>query len=322
MLKIQKPIQPKQILLLSGGWSLERDVSLKSGKAIYEALHALGHAVEVIDPKRNLKDFVHEIGQSFHGNGPELVFNALHGPWGEDGYFACVCDGLGLPYTFSGYQASVTARDKWLTKNIAIAHHVPVAKGHVMSLTEYRQHGWEIYPHVIKPLNEGSTFGVHKIHTRAEGNFIAHQWQHGHKLLVETFISGTELTVAVANGRVLGVSEIILASDDAIFDYQAKYLTKTQHITPARIPETISESLKQYAVKMHCALGCHSVTRSDFRWNNAEIHSKHQGIYYLETNTQPGLTPISLVPDAAMAQGISYEHLIEWIVQNASLPRV
>jgi D-alanine-D-alanine ligase len=299
------------ILVLMGGWSSEREVSLMSGAGVADALESLGHRVTRLDMDRNVAGRIAEAK-------PDLVFNALHGTPGEDGSVQGMLDLMGIRYTHSGMVTSVIAVDKQLTKQALVPHGIRMPGGHVVKSESLYLGDPLPRPYVVKPVNEGSSVGVAIV--TAGGNYgepigrdVAGPWQEFDELLAEPFIRGRELTTAVLGGRALGVTE--LKPKSGFYDYDAKYTDGlTEHVCPANIPPLIGEACLDMALKAHRLLGCKGASRSDFRWDDER---GVEGLYLLETNTQPGMTPLSLVPEQAKMLGMSYAELVEAIVQEA-----
>ena len=304
-------LSPLHVLVLMGGWSSEREVSLTSGKGVAEALEARGHRVTRLDMDRDVAAKIAEAA-------PDVVFNALHGVPGEDGTVQGMLDLMGVPYTHSGLATSVVAIDKQLTKHELVPHGVPMPGGRIVKSADLHAGDPLQRPYVLKPVNEGSSVGVAIV--TADGNYgnpIARDatgpWQEFESLLAEPYIRGRELTSAVLGDRALGVTELVPKS--GFYDFDAKYTDgMTEHVCPARIPEEIARLCCEYALRAHRLLGCRGVSRSDFRWDDER---GEEGLFLLETNTQPGMTPLSLVPEQARACGIDYAELVEIIVQDA-----
>ncbi len=302
---------PLHIVVLMGGWSAEREVSLMSGAGVADALDRNGHRVTRIDMGRDIAARLTETN-------PDLVFNALHGTPGEDGTVQGMLDLMGIKYTHSGLATSVIAIDKQLTKAALIPHGIRMPGGHVVKSASLFDSDPLPRPYVLKPVNEGSSVGV-AIVTQA-GNYgepigrdVPGPWQHFEELLAEPFIKGRELTVAVLGDRALTVTE--LQTNKGFYDYEAKYTEGlTTHVCPANVPADIAQAMLDTALKAHRVLGCKGASRSDFRWDDEQ---GIEGLFLLETNTQPGMTPLSLVPEQAKAVGISYDELVEIIVRDA-----
>lgn len=303
----------KRIAVLKGGWSPEREVSLNSGAACAKALRAKGYDVTEIDVGRDLASRLIDLK-------PDAAFNALHGQWGEDGCVQGLLEVMGIPYTHSGVLASSLAMDKQRTKLVLRSAGVPSPEGRVMSRHEAAGgHAMEP-PYVIKPNAQGSSVGVHIIRkgdNRPPAELTSDKWTLGDEVLVEKFIPGRELTVAVMGDRPLCVTEI--TTDLAFYDYEAKYAPGgSRHVLPAKIPAVIEERCLDLALLAHRALGCRGVTRSDFRY---DADASTEQVYFLEINTQPGMTSTSLTPEQAAHCGISFPDLCAWIIEDASCLR-
>lgn len=304
-------VKPLHIAVLMGGWSAEREVSLMSGNGVADALESLGHRVTRIDLDRDVAAKLAEAK-------PDVVFNALHGTPGEDGSVQGMLDLMGIRYTHSGMVTSVIAIDKQLTKQALVPHGIPMPGGRMVSREElYRQDPLP-RPYVLKPVNEGSSVGVaivtaesnvgNPIHPDARG-----PWQEFEELLAEPFIRGRELTTAVLGEQALGVTELKPKND--FYDYDAKYTDGlTEHVFPAQIPDDVAEACKRIALDAHRLLGCKGASRADFRWDDSQ---GVEGLFLLEVNTQPGMTPLSLVPEQARHLGIDYATLVQRIVEEA-----
>jgi D-alanine-D-alanine ligase len=306
---------PLHVAVLMGGWANERQVSLTSGAGVADALESKGHRVTRIDMGRDVALRLHEAK-------PDVVFNALHGVPGEDGTVQGMLDLMGLAYTHSGLATSVIAIDKQLTKQALVPHGIPMPGGRIVSREELYERDPLPRPYVLKPVNEGSSVGVAIVSADSNfGNPICPQaegpWQEFAELLAEPFIKGRELTAAVLDGpdgpRALGVTELIVAN--GFYDYENKYTAgRTRHIFPAKLPPEITALCEAYALKAHQVLGCHGTSRTDFRWDE---EAGEDGLFVLETNTQPGMTPLSLVPEQAAGCGISYADLVEMLCAEA-----
>jgi D-alanine-D-alanine ligase len=294
-----------------GGWSSEREVSLMSGKGVADALESLGHRVTRIDMDRDVAAKLHEVK-------PDVVFNALHGTPGEDGTVQGMLDLMGLKYTHSGLVTSVIAIDKQLTKQALIPHGIPMPGGRMVQVEELYERDPLPRPYVLKPVNEGSSVGVAIVTDEGNyGNPISAEakgpWQEFRELLAEPFIRGRELTSAVIGDKALGVTE--LKPKSGFYDYDAKYTDgMTEHVFPADIPDDIADACMRIACESHRLLGCKGASRSDFRWDDSQ---GVDGLFLLEVNTQPGMTPLSLVPEQARHLGISYAQLVQMIVEEA-----
>lgn len=300
------------VVVLMGGWSAERPVSLMSGNGVADALEERGFThVSRVDMDRN-------VATVLAGLRPDVVFNALHGSPGEDGTVQGMLDLMQIPYTHSGTTTSAIAIDKELTKAVLVPGGVRMPRGKMVESRALYEGDPMARPYVLKPVNEGSSVGVaivtdesnygFPISARAEG-----PWRHFDRLLAEPFIRGRELTVAVLGDRALCVTE--LKPKAGFYDFDAKYTDgMTEHVCPADIPPAIAEAMLAMALRAHQLLGCKGASRSDFRWDDEQGEA---GIYLLEINTQPGMTPLSLVPEQAKQQGIAYGELVERIIAEA-----
>lgn len=300
-----------KVAVLMGGWSAEREVSLTSGRGIAQACRSLGHDVTEIDMGR-------DVAQQLIAAAPDVVFNALHGTPGEDGTVQGVMDLLGLAYTHSGLTTSAIAIDKELTKRVLVPAGVPMPQGKVVASESLFDGDPLPRPYVLKPVNEGSSVGVAIVTDASNyGNPIRRDvpgpWQEFANLLAEPFIAGKELTVAVLGDEALAVTE--LKPHQGFYDYEAKYTDgMTVHECPAQLPPEIEAACLAHALTAHRALDCRGTSRSDFRWDPAQGLA---GLFLLETNTQPGMTPLSLVPEQAKYRGISYEQLVQRLIDMA-----
>ncbi|WP_173932084.1 D-alanine--D-alanine ligase [Chelativorans sp. Marseille-P2723] len=305
----------KHIAVLMGGFSSERPVSLSSGEACARALEAEGYRVTRVDVARDVARVLEDLG-------PDVAFNALHGPFGEDGTIQGVLEYLGLPYTHSGVRASAIAMDKEVAKLVAGAAGVPVAASRVMSRFDIvGEHPMEP-PYVVKPVAEGSSFGV-VIVREGQGRppqiLTSDDWRYGDRVMVERYVHGRELTCAVMGDRVLGVCEIV-PQGHSFYDYDSKYAPGgSKHICPAEISPNIYQRIQKLSLMAHRAIGCRGVSRSDFRYDDRL--PGEEGLVWLEVNTQPGMTPTSLVPDIASEAGIDFGSLLSWMVEDASCSR-
>jgi D-alanine-D-alanine ligase len=299
------------VAVLMGGWSAEREVSLMSGNGVADALEKNGYQVTRIDMDRNL-------GMVLEGVRPDVVFNALHGCPGEDGTVQGMLDLMQIPYTHSGLVTSVIAIDKEMTKQQLVPAGIPMPPGKMVKSKDIFEADPLPRPYVLKPVNEGSSVGVAIVTDQGNygnpiGRDVSGPWQEFDELLAEPFIKGRELTTAVVGGKALCVTE--LKPKAGFYDYDAKYTEGlTEHICPAEIPAEIEKLCLDYALRAHQVLGCKGTSRTDYRWDD-ELGA--DGLFVLETNTQPGMTPLSLVPEQAKQMGISYEELVEMIVREA-----
>jgi D-alanine-D-alanine ligase len=300
------------VVVLMGGWSSEREVSLTSGKGVAEALRGRGWSnVTELDMQRDVAAKLAELK-------PDVVFNALHGTPGEDGTVQGMMDLMGLKYTHSGLETSVIAIDKELTKMVLVPCGIRMPAGKIVSSESLHQEDPLPRPYVVKPVNEGSSVGVAIV--TEEGNYgnpigkdVEGPWKHFDELLAEPFIKGRELTVAVLGKDPLAVTE--LKPKAGFYDYDAKYTDGlTEHVCPAQVPYDVACAMMDMAARSHALLGCKGASRSDFRWDDEQ---GVEGIYLLEVNTQPGMTPLSLVPEQARHKGIEYGALVEQLIAEA-----
>jgi D-alanine-D-alanine ligase len=299
------------VAVLMGGWSNERPVSLMSGNGVADALEEQGYKVSRVDMDRN-------VAQVLAGLRPDVVFNALHGVPGEDGSVQGMLDLMGIKYTHSEMVTSVIAIDKELTKQRLVPGGIPMPKGTIVDSESLYAGDPLPRPYVLKPVNEGSSVGVAIV--KADSNYgdpisrdATGPWQEFDSLLAEPFIKGRELTVAVLGGKSLCVTE--LKPKSGFYDFDAKYTDGlTEHICPADIPKDIEDYMMELAQRAHELLGCKGASRTDFRWDD---ELGRDGVFVLETNTQPGMTPLSLVPEQAKHMGISYAALVDHLVKEA-----
>ena len=297
-----------KLALIKGGWSAEREVSLNTGQECATALRKLGYNVIEINAVSNLLNDLVSIK-------PDLIFNCLHGRWGEDGVIQACFEWLGIPYTHSGVLASALAMDKQKSRHMFNSIGLPIATGFVIKSEDLQCSHPMTVPYVIKPRNEGSSVGVHIIHdvSKKVNNFSEKLPEY---VLIEEFVPGRELTVTVMGNNTLEVTEI---ESPIWYDFNAKYsVGGSTHITPAKIPLDVKAACFDYALKAYNVLGCKGVARIDFRWN---CTLGVNGLVVLELNTQPGMTKTSLVPEQAKACDISFEDLCRWIVEDASCDR-
>lgn len=294
----------KRVAVLMGGWSSEREVSLVSGAAVTEGLRLAGYEAHPIDLVRDPRDLLERLMPT-----PDVVFNALHGRWGEDGTIQGLLDILAIPYTHSGLLASAIAMNKPQAKLVFERAGIPVAEHVVVSRHELAACDPMPRPYVVKPMNEGSSVGVRIVRNGANLGALDDGWSFGEQVMVERFIPGREFTVAVMGDRPLAVTEI--TTDRGFYDYDAKYAPGgSRHVVPAQVdPGVYAESLR-LALLAHRSLGCRGVSRADLRWDGERL-------YMLEVNTQPGMTPTSLVPEQAASVGISFAELVAWMVEHA-----
>lgn len=300
----------KKVLLVYGGFSAEREVSISSKDDIAEALKSKGYVVI----EHNLTD-AWALIDILRREKPDVVFNGLYGNWGEDGEIQGFLDMLQIPYTHSGMWASLVGMDKQLTKMIATQNGIKVARGQMMTFGTYLQNKnfWARKQHVVKPVADGSSVGVFLVMQPEDIEKVKYENQNI-KVLVEDYIAGRELTVMCLEGKAYNVTE--LKAENDFYDYEAKYTAgKTKHILPAEIPQEVRDTCRNYAETLHKALGCNTVSRCDFRYNPQD------GVVLLEINTNPGMTALSLVPEQARYFGVSYADLCAKLVENAAFRR-
>jgi D-alanine-D-alanine ligase len=297
----------KHVAVLMGGWSAERDVSLASGTACAKALRAAGYKVTEVDVDR-------EIAQKLAGLAPDVCFNALHGTIGEDGNIQGLLNVMGLPFTHSGVQASAVAMDKPKAKQVFDKAGLRCPEGVVCSVEDTLACCIYEPPYVVKPLNQGSSVGVHIIRQGDNHPPISIDWSFGDRVLVEKYIPGRELSVGVFDGEAFCVTEIL--SERGFYDYDAKYEDGgSVHVLPAELPDEITAEALSMASRAHKVLGCRGVTRSDFRFDDTQ--ERVGDLYLLEINTQPGMTATSLVPEQAAYRGMDFPELVSCMVEEA-----
>lgn len=305
----------KHVAVLMGGFSSERPVSLSSGNACADALEGEGFKVTRVDVDRNVAAVLAELR-------PDVCFNALHGPYGEDGTIQGVLEYLEIPYTHSGVLASALSMDKQQAKLVAKAAGVPVAEAKVLNRFEFGSAHPIKPPYVVKPVREGSSFGVVIVkENQAHPPQVigSSDWRYGDEVMVERYVYGRELTCGVMGNVALGVTEVV-PNGDTFYDYDAKYAAGgSKHVIPARISPNIYQKIQSLALKAHQAMGCRGVSRSDFRYDDR--FSENGEVIWLEVNTQPGMTPTSLVPEMAAHAGHSFGDLVRWMVEDASCSR-
>ena len=304
----------KHVAVLMGGWSSEREVSLRSGKACADALERRGYRVSRIDVAR-------DIATVLSGLKPDAALNVLHGSPGEDGTIQGVLEILGIPYSHSGVMASSVAMQKDVAKTVMAAAGVPVAEGRTVSRQEAAKAHVLPRPYVLKPVAEGSSVGVFIVteeHEHPPQELTRSDWTHGEMLLAERFIPGKELTCAVMGDRALDVIEIV--TGEKFYDFSAKYSPGgSKHILPASLLPVVYQEVRRLALTAHHALGCRGVSRADFRFDDRTDDAS--GLVVLETNTQPGMTATSLVPEMAAYEGMPFDRLVEWMVEDATCDR-
>jgi D-alanine-D-alanine ligase len=308
--------KPTHIAMLMGGWSSEREVSLRSGEACATALESQGFRVTRIDVGR-------DVGQKLAEVKPDLCFNALHGRFGEDGCIQGLLETMGIPYTHSGVLASALAMHKERAKAVLREAGVPVAESLVISREQAARAHAMTPPYVIKPPAEGSSVGVYIVRedqAHPPQELSSADWDLGEEVMVERYIPGRELTCAVMGEEALGVIEIRPAQGLTFYDYDAKYAPGgSEHILPAPLKPNLYQLVQKLSLAAHRALGCRGVSRTDFRYDDRE--NEGIGLVCLEINTQPGMTSTSLVPELANHSGRSFAELVRWIVEDASCER-
>ncbi|MBD8064183.1 D-alanine--D-alanine ligase [Devosia sp. PTR5] len=304
----------KHVAVLMGGWSNERPVSLMSGKACAAALTRAGYQVTEVDVGRDVAQVLAELK-------PDVAFNALHGPFGESGMIQGVLELLEIPYTHSGVMASSLAMNKHQAKILFKAAGIPVTDHMIVTRGEAARSHVMPPPYVIKPIADGSSFGVFIVKgdtSHPPQEILREDWNGGEEVMVERYIPGRELTCAVMGDVALGVTEIVINGN--FFNYEAKYSAGgATHVLPAQLKPKIYDKVQQFSLAAHAALGCRGVTRCDFRYNDAA--GEDGELVLLELNTQPGMTEMSLAPEQAAYAGHSFEELVSWMVEDASCNR-
>lgn len=308
-------MKSKHVAVLMGGFSSERPVSLSSGNACADELERVGYQVSRVDVGR-------DVGAVLSALKPDVAFNALHGPFGEDGTIQGVLEFLAIPYTHSGVLASALAMNKEQSKKVAKAAGIPVAESRILDRFTIRNEHPMAPPYVVKPVAEGSSFGVVIVkedQSHPPQIISSPEWRYGETVMVERYIHGRELTCAVMGDVALGVCEIV-PTGHAFYDYDSKYVPGgSKHECPAKVSPIIYQKIQRLALKAHQAIGCRGVSRSDFRYDDR--HSENGEVVWLEVNTQPGMTPTSLVPEIAAQAGHSFGELLSWMVEDASCLR-
>jgi len=297
-----------------GGWSSERPVSLSSGNACAEAAEKAGYGVTRIDVGKDIAEVLTKLK-------PDVALNALHGPYGEDGCIQGVLEILAIPYTHSGVLASALAMNKPKAKDVMKAAGIPVAESILMNRFEVAKAHVMAPPYVVKPPNEGSSFGVLIVREDAQHppqQLYADDWPHGDTVMVERFVAGRELTCGVRGNQPLDIIDIV--TEGRFYDYHAKYAAGgSKHILPARLLPDVYQNVRMLALRAHQALGCRGVSRADFRYDDRPGGSGE--LICLEVNTQPGMTATSLVPEMAAYAGMDFPALVRWMVEDASCNR-
>jgi D-alanine-D-alanine ligase len=305
----------KHVAVLMGGWSSERPVSLNSGKGCADALEQAGYRVTRVDVQRDIAEVLAKLK-------PDVAFNALHGPFGEDGSIQGVLEILGIPYTHSGVLASALAMNKARAKDVMKAAGIPVAESLLMHRLEVARAHPMPPPYVVKPVAEGSSFGVLIVREDAINppqQLFADDWGYGETVMVERYVAGRELTCGVRGDEAFDIIELVMA-DGGWYDYDSKYSDHgARHVIPAPLSPNIYQSIQNLAVRAHQALGCRGISRADFRYDDRPGGTGE--LVCLEVNTQPGMTATSLVPDMARHAGIDFPALVSWMVEDASCGR-
>jgi D-alanine-D-alanine ligase len=304
---VSGPLSGRHVAVLLGGLSSEREVSLVSGRECADALERLGAKVSRVDAGRDLAQVLSRLK-------PDVCFNALHGEWGEDGCVQGVLETLGVPYTHCGVLASALAMDKAKAKAVLAAAGVTVPGGGLFNRHDVARDHVMAPPYVVKPNAEGSSVGVFLVFDGANGppqEVVAPTWTFGEEVMVEPYIRGKELAVGVMDGKAMTVTEIVPRT--GFYDYDAKYAEGgSVHVVPAELPAHVTDKAKKLSEMAHAALGCRGVTRSDLRYDDI-----NDILVLLEVNTQPGMTPTSLVPEQAATQGVEFDRLVQWITEDA-----
>ena len=304
----------KHVAMLMGGWSAEREISLLSGKACADAAERMGYRVTRIDVGRDIASVLATVK-------PDAACNVLHGRPGEDGTLQGILEVMAIPYTHSGVMASAVAMQKDVAKTLFCAAGVAVPEGTVISRLQAAKSHAMSRPYVIKPLAEGSSVGVFIVtaeHAHPPQELTRHDWAYGEQVIVEKFVPGKELTCAVLGDQALGVIEIVPTT--RFYDYEAKYAPGgSKHLLPAPVSPIVYQEVRRLAVAAHRALGCRGVSRADFRYDDRT--DGPGGIVCLEVNTQPGMTETSLVPELAAHAGITFDELVRWMIEDASVDR-
>jgi D-alanine-D-alanine ligase len=304
----------KRVAVLMGGFSGEREVSLSSAQGVLAALQELGHEALPLDVTRDMGRFVQEL----QTHKPDVVLNILHGRWGEDGCIQGLLEMMDIPYSHSGVLGSALAMNKVVARKICAFHGIRVPEGVVAKFSDAAAGRVMDPPFVIKPIGEGSSLGVYIVLDKNTPLPTVEEWSFNDEVLIERYIPGREIQVAVLDGRAIGAIEIRPHGD--FYDYEAKYTDgKATHLMPAPLHETAYAQVLEWAATAHTALECRGVSRSDFRYDDTK--GEPGQLYYLETNPQPGLTPLSLVPEIAAHSGITYAQLVQWMIEDASCQR-
>ncbi|MBO7332066.1 MAG: D-alanine--D-alanine ligase [Alphaproteobacteria bacterium] len=302
-----------KVMVLAGGTSSEREVSLESGKGVLSAVGELGHVGFLYDLTEDISELIYVLNQEK----PDVVFNALHGRYGEDGNIQGLLNLLKIRYTHSGVLSSALAMDKRLAKIHLRNAGIPVAKDRLVNFHQLKEEQSFPYPYVIKPVNEGSSVGVFIIESKDDKELLLQSWPFGGAfVMMEEYIAGRELSVAVMGDQVLGIVELVPKA--GFYNYANKYTDGcTEHLIPAPLPPEYAQKISHYALKAHQALGCKGVSRTDFRYDDLN-KKKEPRIVALELNNQPGMTKLSLVPEIAKSVGISYKDVVSFLIEEAT----
>ena len=302
----------KKVLVLMGGMSSEREISLLSGTNVANALTSVGYHVVIHDLTADIDSLI----KTINSERPDVVFNSLHGKYGEDGCIQGLLNMLKIPYTHSGVLASSVGMDKEMTRQIVSKNGVSVPKGQLMTKAEFLKQS-PIKPYVIKPNDEGSSVGVFIIENKDDKELLLQSWPFGGAfVMMEEYIAGRELSVAVMGDQVLGIVELVPKA--GFYNYANKYTDGcTEHLIPAPLPPEYAQKISHYALKAHQVLGCKGVSRTDFRYDDLN-KKKEPHIVALELNNQPGMTKLSLVPEIAKSVGISYKDVVSFLIEEAT----
>ncbi|MBI2706705.1 MAG: D-alanine--D-alanine ligase [Proteobacteria bacterium] len=304
----------KKVAVLLGGFSVEREVSLSSGQGVVKALQELGHEAIPIDVTRDMREFV----QNLEIHKPDVVLNILHGRWGEDGCVQGLLEMMNIPYSHSGVLGSALSMNKVISRKICQSEGIRIPEGQVAKLADICAGRVMKPPYVIKPIGEGSSLGVYVILDETSPLPNLQDWPFEDEVLVERYIPGRELHVTVVGEKAIGAIET--RTPNSFLDFEAKYTEgKAEHLMPAPVHKDVYAEALSWGEKAHKVLGCRGVSRSDFRYDDTQ--GEPGLLYYLETNPQPGFTPMSLVPETAAHEGISYAQLVQWMVEDASCRR-
>ncbi|MGB0934923.1 MAG: D-alanine--D-alanine ligase [Alphaproteobacteria bacterium] len=303
------PPARKRIAVLLGGFNGEREVSLESGRQVLNAVRTLGHDVIEIDVQRDIAKLIQDLTPK-----PDMVVNLLHGTWGEDGHIQSILDILEIPYSFSDATSSALAMNKTLSKRVFQAAQLPVPEGVTIPVADAFDRKVMDFPYVIKPVNEGSSLGVYLVFEEKDIPSLPSDWAYGSEVMVETYIPGREISVAIMGDEAIGAME--LAPKKGFYDYKAKYTDGvTDHFVPPRISDDALKEALDLGRRAAAALGCQGICRVDLRYDDTQPGKPGQ-FFVLEANTQPGMSPLSIVPEIAANSGISFENLVQWMIDN------